>query len=113
VFGKASFAVNWLTWSRLEGYSGSLIARRTFYLINIPLRHYFTSVSYRKKNLTLELGNFVYGLSFSPFFLLSAKLFFDAFFLYTQFSRTEDLHLRQFLTKPALNIHIFIYLNIF
>jgi hypothetical protein len=75
VFGKASFAVNWLAWSRLEGYNGDLIARSTFYLINIPLRHYFTSVSYSKKNLALEFGNLDYELSLFTFFLVICKAF--------------------------------------
>jgi len=48
----------------------------------------------------------------SPFFLLSAKIFFPVFFLNVQVVRTEDLHLLQFFTIPALNIHKVIYLLI-
>jgi len=44
------------------------------------------------------------------FFLLSAKTFLVVFFLIVQLSRTEDLHLLQFLTNPALTIHNFVYL---
>ena len=39
----------------------------------------------------------------SPFFLLLAKVFFPLFFLKVQVVRTDDLHLLQFLTSPALN----------
>jgi len=38
------------------------------------------------------------------------KIFLVVFFLSVQLSRTDDLHLRQFLTKPALNIHNVVYL---
>ena len=48
----------------------------------------------------------------SPFFLLSANSFFPDFFLYVQVTRTDDLHLLQFLTKPALKVHNSIYLLI-
>ena len=47
-----------------------------------------------------------YYFAASPFFLLVAKTFLEVFFLKVQVVRTEDLHLLQFLTKPALNIHI-------
>jgi hypothetical protein len=43
---------------------------------------------------------------FSPFFLLSTKYFLAVFFLNVQVVRMEDLHRLQFLTRPALNIHI-------
>jgi hypothetical protein len=46
----------------------------------------------------------------SPFFLLSVKIFFPDFFLCVHVVRTDDLHLLQFLTKPALNEHINVYL---
>jgi hypothetical protein len=46
----------------------------------------------------------------SPFFLLSAKVFFPAFFLSVQLTRTDDLHLLQFFTNPALKIHNPVYL---
>jgi hypothetical protein len=45
---------------------------------------------------------------FSPFFLLSVNIFFPDFFLCVQVMRTDDLHLLQFLTNPALNVHIYI-----
>jgi hypothetical protein len=48
----------------------------------------------------------------SPFFLVSTKNFFPDFFLSVQLVRTDDLHLLQFFTKPALNIHNVIYLLI-
>jgi hypothetical protein len=47
---------------------------------------------------------------FSPFFLLSVNNFFPDFFLCVQVVRTDDLHLLQFLTNPALSVHIDIYL---
>jgi len=47
----------------------------------------------------------------SPFFLLSVKIFLVVFFRNVQLIRTDDLHLLQFLTKPALNIHNVIYLS--
>jgi len=50
---------------------------------------------------------------FSPFFLLFTNNFFPDFFLAVQVSRTDDLHLRQFLTNPALKLHNIIYLCIF
>jgi hypothetical protein len=46
----------------------------------------------------------------SPFFLLFANTFLPDFFLCVQVMRTDDLHLLQFLTNPALNEHIDIYL---
>jgi hypothetical protein len=46
----------------------------------------------------------------SPFFLLSVNNFFPDFFLCVQVTRTDDLHLLQFFTKPALNEHINFYL---
>ncbi len=46
----------------------------------------------------------------APFFLLSEKNFLVVFFLMVQFNLMDDLHLLQFLTKPALNIHIVLYL---
>jgi len=46
----------------------------------------------------------------SPFFLLSTKNFFPDFFLSVQVVRTDDLHLLQFFTKPALSVHNDIYL---
>ena len=42
----------------------------------------------------------------SPFFLLSAKIFFPVFFLIVQVILTDDLQRLQFFTKPALNEHI-------
>ena len=42
----------------------------------------------------------------SPFFLVSTKNFFPDFFLSVQVVRTDDLHLLQFFTKPALKEHI-------
>jgi hypothetical protein len=48
----------------------------------------------------------------SPFFLVSAKNFVLDFFLNVQVVRTDDLHLLQFFTKPARNIHNSIYLFI-
>jgi hypothetical protein len=75
VFGKAGLAVNRLARSRLEGYSGGLIAGGTFYLVNSPLRHYFTSLSYSKKNLALKFGNLCFELSFFAFFLVICKAF--------------------------------------
>jgi len=42
----------------------------------------------------------------SPFFLLVTKIFLLVFFLIVQFVRTDDLHLLQFFTKPALKVHI-------
>jgi hypothetical protein len=47
---------------------------------------------------------------FSPFFLLSVNNFFPDFFLCVQVRRTDDLHLLQFFTKPALKVHIYIFL---
>lgn len=44
------------------------------------------------------------------FFLLSMKNFLVVFFLMVQFSLMDDLHLLQFLTNPALSIHIVFYL---
>ena len=48
----------------------------------------------------------------SPFLLVSAKNFVLDFFLNVQVVRTDDLHLLQFFTKPALKLHIDIYLLI-
>jgi hypothetical protein len=42
----------------------------------------------------------------APFLLLSGKNFLVVFFLIVQVSRMEDLHFLQFLTSPALSIHI-------
>jgi len=46
----------------------------------------------------------------SPFFLLSAKIFFPDFLLIVQVVRTDDLHLLQFFTSPALKVHMPFYL---
>jgi len=56
------------------------------------------------------MGELSLNYAFSPFFLLSAKTFCRTFFFNVQFVRTDDLHLRQFLTRPALNIHNAVYL---
>ena len=48
----------------------------------------------------------------SPFFLLSVNIFLPDFLRCVQVVRTDDLHLLQFLTKPALKEHIDIYLLI-
>src|SRR4030042_6606986 len=55
----------------------------------------------------------IYYFFVSPFFLLSTKIFFADFFLAVQVSRTDDLHLLQFFTRPALNEHIPIFLLLF
>jgi hypothetical protein len=52
-----------------------------------------------------------YGVLFS-FFLVLAKTFLVVFFLNGHVVRIDDLHLRQFLTKPALNSHNFVSLII-
>jgi hypothetical protein len=48
----------------------------------------------------------------SPFFLLSAKIFFPVFFLIVQVILTDDLQRLQFFTKPALNEHILFNLSV-
>ena len=45
-------------------------------------------------------------MELAPFFLLSPKNFLVVFFLMVQVILIEDVHLLQFFTKPALNIHI-------
>jgi hypothetical protein len=46
-----------------------------------------------------------------PFFLEVMKIFLVVFFLYGQLIRIDDLHLLQFLTKPALIMHIICFFS--
>ena len=61
---------------------------------------------------TLRVVTYINYVFISPFLLVFTKNFFLDFFLNVQVVRTDDLHLLQFLTKPALNMHNFIYLLI-